>query len=275
MRMMSLPAVIGVLAFALAGCSGPSEGGGGGGGSSDPGLPSVPLVPTDPADEVPPGGGYAALSDRGAAGTADMIYVVLEGTTARINDGVTATYGSGAVAGGLLDGTDLDGSQYTNPANAEFSRIVRISGSNVFGAVGVDVMPGDLPVMGTTTSYNEGWVGMIAILEDGVYVLEGDAIFTATWGTNDLDGRFVNLSGTDPQDQTVTRVGNIDLDNASISGDQFSGGTVTGTGIFAPLNAASGAQGAFFGPDADEIGGVLSIDDSGADIRVVGAFHAD
>lgn len=247
--------------------------GGGGGGSDGSGIPTEP---TDPPDEVVDGA-YADLSDRTAPGTAGMAYVLLEGQTRRNSDGVNITYSTGAISGGLLAGTDVDDAIYSNPANGEFSRIVRISGDNVFGAVGLDVLSGDLPTAGTVTSYNEGWVGMTATFENNVYVLTGDAEFTATWGANDIDGRFFNLSGSD-RSGSVPNQGTIILTDGTISGDTFSGGSVTGTGLFAPLGGSgttSQTGGTFFGPEADELGGVIVINDTNDDILVVGAFQAD
>ena len=182
------------------------------------------------------------------------------------------------ITGGVLNATDLDSASFLNPANGEFSRVVRITGSNLFGVVGLDVLPADIPAAGTVTMFNEGWVGMTASFENNVYVLEGDASFTATWADNDIDGRFFNLSGTDPLNGAVTNVGTIVMNNGVISGDNFAGGSVTGTGIFADLDGGSstaGTQGTFFGPEAEELGGVLLINDAGEDISVVGGFQAD
>lgn len=241
-------------------------GGEGGGGNS-----------TVSADEVT-NPSYDELSDRTAGGTGGLAYVVLEGSTARFNDDTTFTYRDGKISGGLLNNTDFDGSQYTNPANGEFSRVVRISGDNVFGVVGLDVQSGDMPTTGST-SYNAGWVGMNAIVDGETLVLTGDATFTAQWeGDTGVSGRFFNLSGTSDQSGNVTNVGTIVLTDADLNGGRFSGGRMTGTGSFSGLNAAGGenrSQGVFFGPDADEIGGVLDINDGSADIRVLGAFQAD
>ncbi|MCK0095953.1 transferrin-binding protein-like solute binding protein [Yoonia sp. F2084L] len=252
---------------------------GAGSGTGDS-VNNIPTEPTDPPDEVPGGSEYAELSNRAAPGTAGtgMAYVLLEGQTRRNSDGVSIDFASGDITGGLLSGTNVDEAEYTNPANGEFSRIVRISGDNVFGAVGLDVLSGDLPTAGTVTSYNEGWVGMTAAFENDVLVLEGDATFTASWGANDIDGRFFNLSGTSSAGGGVTNVGTIILTDGTITGDNFTGGAVSGTGRFAAIGGAgttSQTGGTFFGPDADELGGVVLINDTTDDILVVGAFQAD
>ncbi len=268
-RTTALAAAVSLTACGGAGgASGGSGGGGGGGGNSTPPPGSADEV-TDPS--IP------FLSNRGAPGSAQSVYVVLEGQSVRFTDGVTINYSDGVVTGGLLSGADLDGSAFTNPASGEHSRVVRISGSNVFGAVGIDAT---LPPSGTvTTNYNDGWVGLTAAIDgDDTYTLEGDAVFTATWGDNQIDGRFLNLSGNGSVNGAVSNVGTILITDARIFGDNFDRGTVTGTGLFNDLGGAGSSRtlrGTFFGPEADELGGVLVVNDSADGILVVGGFQAD
>lgn len=261
-----------VMAFSLAACSAGSDGSGDSGTDGNPGLP------TGPADEVVDIA-YSVVSDRSADGTANMAYVFLVGQTTSTSDAVTITFSTGDIVGELLTGTNIDSAEFSNPANGEFSRVVGISGSSLFGAVGLEVLLNDdLPETGTVTNYNEGWVGMTAAFEENVYVLEGDATFTTTWGSGDIDGWFFNLSGTDQSDADVTNVGTIALIDANVVDDSFSGGRVTGTGVFSSLDSTSstaGTSGTFFGPQADELGGVLVINDVDDDILVFGAFQAD
>ncbi|WP_108813644.1 transferrin-binding protein-like solute binding protein [Loktanella sp. Alg231-35] len=270
-ELSSRSAVAVVAAIGLSACGSAGGGGGGDGGGT-------PTEPTSAAVEVPPNMNYPDLSNR-ISGTSEVAYVVLRNDLPLYEDGVQVNQLTGAVSGGLLASTDLDDAEFLNPANGEFSRIVRISGNNVFGAVGLDVLAGDLPTSGVS-NYNEGWVGMTATFSDNVYVLTGNATFTVTWdGVGDIDGRFFNLSGTAAQGGSVTNGGTIILTNGGLdANERFSGGSVTGTGIFADLggtSSTSGTQGAFFGPDADELGGVLRINDNTEDIQVFGAFQAD
>ncbi|MEJ6402866.1 transferrin-binding protein-like solute binding protein [Yoonia sp. 2307UL14-13] len=259
---------IALIAMALTAC------GGGGGGGSGGGTPVIPTEPTEDAIEVEDVN--ADLSNRSSAtSTADMTYILLDGEDPVGSATVTFTYNSGAVADNLLNGTNIDDPDaYVNPANGEFSRIVLIEPRSLFGVVGLDVQ-GDLPTTGTTM-YNEGWVNMTAILEEGTYGLTGDATFEAAWndGGGNINGRFFNLSGSIGE-TSVENQGTIILTDATITGDNFSGGRVTGTGIFAPLNVTSSTSGNFFGPEADELGGVLVFNDTSEDIRVLGAFQAD
>ena len=277
MQLFSFRTLFAVVAIAsLTACAGTegSSGSGGGGGGGGGGTPPDPV---DPPDEVVDAN-YEDLSDRTAVGTAGMIYVILDGQTSLSSDAVTINYSDGAITGGLLNGRNIDGVTFLNPAGGEFSRLVSIEGESLLGVVGLDVLAGDLPTMGTT-DYNLGGVELTAIFENNVYVLSGNAEFTANWGANDnLEGRFFNLTGTDAQGGASTNEGTIILTNANITGDTFAGGSVTGTGLFSDLGGSSstaGTQGAFFGPDADELGGVLSINDAAQDIRVLGAFQAD
>ena len=117
-----------------------------------------------------------------------------------------------------------------------------------------------------------------SIVGDDNYTLEGDAVFTATFGANDIDGRFLNLSGSSPLNGNVSNAGTILITNANISSDNFSGGSVSGTGLFEDLGGTGTSvnlRGTFFGPEADELGGVISVDDSVARITINGAFQAD
>lgn len=268
MHYFSFRAAVAVLgATALTAC------GGGGGGSGE-----RPTEPLDPPVEVD-GAGYELLSNRAATGNVGMIYVIIDGQSPETNNSVTLNRSSGAVSGGDLNGENIDGVLFSNPAGGEYSRFVIDEGNSILGVVGLDVLANDLPTMGTS-DYNVGVVEMTAIFEEGPYVLTGNATFTANWGANaNLDGRFFNLSGNNAQGSSVVNQGIINLTNASINANgQFSGGSVTGAGLFAGLggsSSTSGTQGAFFGPEAEELGGVLVINDNSEDIRILGAFQAD
>ncbi|MGJ8622041.1 MAG: hypothetical protein ACSHW1_04635 [Yoonia sp.] len=263
----------GLIVFGLTACGGGGGGtvGSGGGGST-----------SEPADEVPPGAGTPALSDRTATGSFDITYVVLEGQVLR-RSGVTFDGQTGEITGQLLDGTDLDDNiVFTNPAGGEFSRIVRISGDSVFGVVGLDVPSGDLPVAGDVIHYNEGWVGLTAAFETDTLVLTGDATFIVDLtGGNSISGEFSNFNvESSAGSGAVSGSGKIIFTDGTISGANasFDAGTISGTGSFADLGGAgttSSTTGTFFGPEADEFGGVVMIDDPNDDIAIYGAFQVD
>ncbi len=247
----------------LAGC-----GGGDGGSGSSFGGATVEVTDSR----------YVNLSGLPASGSSDMTYVLLDGQSVQGIQDVTLTHANAQISGSLLQGTNLNSASFLNPADGEYSRVVRISGDNLFGAVGLEVLSGNLPSSGTVSAYNSGWVGVTASVTDNVYVLEGDAFFNADWGTNDVDALFTNFSGTDRNGASVSGVGTIVVNDAAINGDRFSGGSVSGDGEFDGLGGTGSTRqisGVFFGPEADELGGVLVIDDPNDDILVVGAFQAD
>ncbi|MEJ8561659.1 hypothetical protein QTO30_10820 [Yoonia sp. GPGPB17] len=247
--------------------------GGAGSGSNSSGAPAV---------ETPPGVGTPALSDRTAACVFDATYVVLEGDTFGARRSVTFQGETGAITTGALDGADFDDAAiFSNPVNGEFSRVVQISDGNVFGVVGLTVPAGDLPASGSVTHYNEGWVNVTAAFETDTLVLTGDAAFTVNWGGGGgIAGTLYNFSVESASTGYLSGAGSIVLSDGAVSGDNFSfgTGTISGTGDFARLGGAgtlSSTTGTFFGPQADELGGVIVIDDPNDSILVVGAFQAD
>ncbi|SFR97213.1 transferrin-binding protein-like solute binding protein [Yoonia litorea] len=265
MTAVSLKNAIILSVFAMAACGGSGSGGGGAG---------TGAIGVDEVESLD----YSDLGDRGAVGTAAVTYVVLDGEIATSDADATLDYTTGQIAGGALDGTSLVTSDYENPADGEYSRIIALDGAEtLFGAGGLITRVSDLPDAGTT-NYNLGWVGLTATTDTDVYTLTGDATFVSNWTNGSIRGDFDKLSGTDALDQSVSDVGTITLlvSGASISGSSFSGGTVSGTGTFASLDAGSDTSksaGRFFGPAADEIGGILVIED--ADVSILGAYQAD
>ncbi|MEO1640284.1 MAG: transferrin-binding protein-like solute binding protein [Pseudomonadota bacterium] len=225
---------------------------------------------------------YPALSDRAAVGApTEITVVVLENRIPTAPTDVSYDQASGLISGGDLAGADIDDASFTNPANGEISRVVTISGTdNYFGVVGFGTQQADLPT-GGTTSYNEGWTALTATTDQATYTLEGTVNLTANWDNNRLSGTFGSLSGTRSGTgggvaEDVSNVGTINLSNTVMTNGTFAGGSVTGSGIFDTLNNTSdtsGTQGAFFGAQADELGGLLVIDDGTVD--VIGAFQAD
>ena len=221
---------------------------------------------------------YIQLDNRGATGQITVAYLLLDGETPVSGDALLA-YATGAVTTGLLDGTDVDNTGiYPTSANTEYARIVRISGADsLFGVAGLQTAGADIPTAGTTTSYSSGWVSLFANSDSETYSLTGNAALTASWGTGALlDATFNGFTGTNSSDASVTNAGTLRLNDMTISGSGFSGGTASGTGIFAVLDGSSatvGTQGLFFGPAADEVGGVIIIRDP--DLDVTGAFLAD
>lgn len=260
----------------LSACFGGGDSGGDDDNVAGGAVPAVAIEETSPD--------YPDISDRAAmAGPTTVTIVLLEDGVPQLSGTSGFDQATGAMTGGLLDGTDIDDTAFTNPADSEYARIFNISGAtNLFGVVGF-VTDADIPPDGTVTNYNRGNAELVAAFVGDTYVLSGNATMTATWADNRISGQFTDLSGTVSSslsgvEQPVNDVGDISLTDSIISGSTFSGGAVSGTGIFAPLDGDSltiGTQGAFFGPEADEVGGVLVIDDNDNDIDIIGAFQAD
>ncbi|MEM8537835.1 MAG: transferrin-binding protein-like solute binding protein, partial [Pseudomonadota bacterium] len=233
-----------------------------GGGGSDGADVLTVVEMTDPA--------YPAISDRGATGGPSGVTMILlqNGAAQPVTVG-DFDQSTGVISSSQLAGLDLDNAEFQNPADAEFSRIARVSGTDsFFGAVGFGTAAADRPEAGSVTAYVDGWAGLTATTDAGTYTLTGDATFTADWGSGRLRGDFTNLDGTVSDaagiDAAAANVGTIRLSSSVITGSAFAGGIVTGTGLFSGLDGNSstvGTSGNFFGPQADELGGLLVIDD--------------
>lgn len=93
----------------------------------------------------------------------------------------------------------------------------------------------------------------------------------------DLDG--TRMSGLSTP-VGVDDVALIDVTGAQLSQSGFTGGSVSisNSGFANPLsgNEVVDLNGSFFGPSADEVGGVVSVDDTSAgSFRLRGTFVAD
>ncbi len=267
-KMMTRSLLAGIAGLGLAACGGSS------GERADNGPPPV---------EVPPNANAPDIADRTANGDFAVTYIVLDGSSFDERSTIQLRGNTGVLTGGELDGEDVDDlGIFTNPATGDFSRIVRISADNLFGVVGIAVPANDLPAAGTMTSYNEGWVGLTATFDNDVLVLTGDATFDVDWasGGGTISGTLSNFNVDSSATGNRNGNGTIVFTNGVVNGDDFSfaPGTISGTGTFSGLggsNTTSQTQGTFFGAGADELGGVIVIDDRNDDITVTGAFQAD
>jgi len=128
----------------------------------------------------------------------------------------------------------------------------------------------DMPTSGTA-NYNTGFM-------DGLYVnaaretfnLTGDATLTANFQSLKITGLLDNIQAVRilASPPPATSFGNIVLDG-SISGNNFVG-SANSTGIAVPLSGS--VQGSFYGPAAQEAGGVFQIKSVGGTEHAVGAF---
>ena len=136
-----------------------------------------------------------------------------------------------------------------------------------FGVVGVETHSSHMPTGGSASFSGSSLVQVI----DGVsfYDLTGNAAATANFGTGKVYVTYSGLNGqrTDgiSAPVAVSDVATLKINGAAISGNRFSGGWAALTS--SQLAALSGNQtvvtsGGFFGPSANEVGGVNLIDDS-------------
>lgn len=253
----------------------------------------------------------AACGGGGTEGSSEPVYIGLADTTSTQTstlqghqfDAATVTSSSGALnratdgftLGDLIGSFDaeqqtaaIDGGTITLIADTtSFVAMYSIESAllSTSGVMGVPTTSSDFPTSGIV-SYAAG-SSIIGINDgDAFYNLTGSAVADVTFGSGsgDVDLTFTALNGTregtTSGSTNVTEVGTITIDNAVIANGVFTGGTATldSTQITATLsgNEIVSTSGGFYGPGADEIGGVFVIDDTaGGSITLQGSFVAD
>ena len=106
----------------------------------------------------------------------------------------------------------------------------------------------------------------------------GDAVLMADFGNAGVGGRLTELQSRpgDNSSPWADVEGELAFDagiGGTIPGNRFTAGEITGTGDMAGYTGASGAvRGAFFGPAAEEAGGVFEASRSDTDKVIVGHF---
>jgi len=108
--------------------------------------------------------------------------------------------------------------------------------------------------------------------------LRGDVTMTADFDAGEISGTMDNLTLQSPgSSDRVDFDGQVDLNTAPFAVNTFAG-TVTGDAALADagltLNDDGAYNGAFFGPDADEVHGVISATGNlnGTDVNAIGYF---
>lgn len=273
-------------ALGLAGCSpGGGDGGSAGGGAAGNlagFVPSGDIAPGDPSF-VP-----------GTLASADLLLLAFEGDGTMRDGTGGVNLASGAVTGALLAG-QIDGARtridlagdgsidLSNPAGTEYVRQAAATTGAVpfFGVLGIPSLPSDLPVSGRV-SYS-GRTVLVGVDSLSRYDLTGTALVGADFGTGrvlielgDLGGTRQGVAGASVAPETVAATGRIVISDSVISGATFAGGRASSSGLpflVATDTPASGTQGAFFGPGADEVGGRIGI--PGTETQVIGSFVAE
>jgi hypothetical protein len=152
-----------------------------------------------------------------------------------------------------------------------------VTGNRTQGVLGAVTPTADLPT-GSATFNGPTTV----TIQDGatVYDLTGDAEIAANFATNRVTTTLSGLDGAQSNGISatvdVTDVATVTITGSTIAAATFSGGTVgvDSTTLSAlGATAATSINGTFFGPTGQEVGGVVSIDDTATgNLRVFGDF---
>jgi len=105
-------------------------------------------------------------------------------------------------------------------------------------------------------------------------------IATDSYGNTDILTDIEAVNGSDyslTDNSNVTNVATIGMNNLNVSGNAFTGNQVTVSsnqlGGLLTGNSSVNVQGGFFGPQALNVGGVLSVDDTASGVlSIQGAF---
>jgi hypothetical protein len=309
MHHFPLRAVAALVGFALlAGCGGgsgtpdssqtpggaavPGGGQSPGGTQARGGGPQTPPVPQfAPSPQIPPGPDDAAFSATKGEYVATFYSLSQAGTLAEdvflINFETLEVFlrrVSGTLASDrsqMAFGTQVVA--LSDPVGLDYLRLYNASGrpGGDLGLYGFQTLETAMP--GGSASYL-GRAEVFATDANRIYTLAGEAIVDADFAGQTVTVRFVGLEG---QAQglsggglAATQVpggGEIRLSGAAISGSSFGGGTPAVFGTPFAVEGAlrdTGSIGGFFGPGADEAGGLVAIDDAGS-LRIRGRYVAD
>jgi hypothetical protein len=137
------------------------------------------------------------------------------------------------------------------------------------GSFGARTFSDALPA-GTTATYNGGSIGVVSVVSNGrLYTSSSDVTVETDFSTASISSTGTDLVGL-----------NNDFDYTDVSGLDFAGsGEVSGSGFTAVVNAphaSGGAVGQFYGPSAQEVGGVFALKGSGvtSGVTYTGSFGA-
>lgn len=195
----------------------------------------------------------------------DTNTLTYNGDVGQINAaGDTVTFASGATMS--LSGLDND-----------YSRLFVLSGASpTFGAYGVNTARADVP-SGSASYYGDAI--LVVTAPEGVFDLTGDASAEVDFGSREASLRMQNLSGTrftgTSAPETVDDFGTIAASDIELSSSRLSDGTfvVTTSETSAFDGAITGdVEATLFGPDAEEIGGSITV--SGDAAAIIGGFIA-
>ena len=241
----------------LAGC--------GGGGGSDGGMPNMGAAPSDSQLLALTAGQTKfltniAIGSGGTIGTSNWTVTHPDQVT------IGASQGSLDIAAGQVTFSGQNLVTLTNPATTEHVLMTQAT-AGATGVVGEATPSGTVVATGVAAYSGSG----TAVVVDGaaVYTLTGSAAISVDFaGAGDVDIALSGLSGQRRGTSNSTVSGhNMRIDNATISGNQISGGTFSApAGQYSPNPGSAGSfahSGGFFGPGSAEIGGVAHYDETG------------
>jgi C-lobe and N-lobe beta barrels of Tf-binding protein B len=135
-------------------------------------------------------------------------------------------------------------------------------------AIGYETPASAVPATGTAVYSGNGTVRGVVLLPQGVHVggaeLVGNASLTANFGTGSISGTFTGITADDGA--RVTPWNDISVNASIVAGTNgFNGTTQATTSPSAPYalrgTAAGSINGAFYGPNVENIGAVWSLSD--------------
>ena len=152
-----------------------------------------------------------------------------------------------------------------------------------FGIIGIITGASDVPTTGSAT-YTGDAFGVVVTGAQGFDLANGTSTVSVNFGAGTVDATMTGFTATNrATEEAIAPIDTISATGMTISGNGFSGGTVTTTNNGTAVNVTGAntttlTQGAFFGYDTtasapDEVGGlVLKKGDGGI---VSGSFVAD
>lgn len=245
------------------------------------------------------GGGGAAVIDAPTFGdiestaNSSLVAVILNpstGTvaadTGRLNR-ADDTGNIGGLSGSLSDDRsqiNLNGGGAITFAGEADSFAVRFDaaqgGTTTLGIAGIPTASSDLPSGSATYT---GDTVITATSGTDLFELTGSAEIMASFGAgdpsvtttlSDLSGNRLPDSGTSAA-ETIADAGTLTFSGSAIDGSRFTGGTaaLTSDVLFLTGSETVGLEGAFYGPNGEEAGGVFAI--TGGETVIFGDFLAD
>ncbi len=152
------------------------------------------------------------------------------------------------------------------------------SGQIGFIVVGTETDSNDLRALPTATYDGHARVRVAPTTDfveynDSVSEARGDMRLGANFGAGTVSGSITNMEGRLPRNQDPTRTwtpfaGQLTLNETGISGNGFTGAVTADSGFTSEIGtvaAGSSYSGTFFGPEANEVAGGLSLTGTSAD----------